>query len=250
MLRDLMPYVCVKAVATLAVLAAYSIASTASAAPIKPVTAGVGVQDSPAPLTVAKSPSEVEQVQSMISVRVDNQARVPQGILSSALGEAARIFAEAGVRPVWCNCSQSRQSPTVAVCLETIGPLVLELTIVSQSDALSHRYSSDLFGLALPFRDGAIRSTVFYRPTIEAATRGPISISTLLGHIMAHELGHLLLWSNVHSAIGVMHGNWTREDLVFIAQGHVAFTPKEAETMKANILIRTKQAALLQPGKP
>src|SRR2546423_1569264 len=107
--------------------------------------------------------------------RVINLARVPEGTLSSALRDAGRIFAEVGVRPMWCNCSQLQLGRPVPACHQTLSPLVLELTIISQSDARSDRYPSDLFGLALPFREGGIRSTVFYRQAIEAATRGPVS---------------------------------------------------------------------------
>jgi len=55
------------------------------------------------------------------------------------------------------------------------------------------------FGLALH-----ADAFVFYHRVEEESRNGISSTSTILGHIMAHELGHLLLGEDSHSADGIM----------------------------------------------
>ena len=66
-------------------------------------------------------------------------------------------------------------------------------------------------------------------------------MAQILGHAMAHETGHLLLWSKSHSSTGIMKASWSREDLREIAMGHLAFTFQEAEVMRGNAKARAKQ---------
>jgi hypothetical protein len=60
----------------------------------------------------------------------------------------------------------------------------------------------------------------------------------MLGHLMAHELGHLLLGVRSHSASGIMHVPWQKKELEIIAQGSMLFTPWEAQTMRSKIQAR------------
>jgi hypothetical protein len=43
--------------------------------------------------------------------------------------------------------------------------------------------------------------------------------STLLGHVLAHEIGHLLLRSNSHPLSGIMSGRWRGEESRKISEG-------------------------------
>jgi hypothetical protein len=58
---------------------------------------------------------------------------------------------------------------------------------------------------------------------------------TLLGHAMAHELGHLLLGSNSHSLTGLMCANWLTKDLIHMEQGGLLFSEEQSLKMKAKL---------------
>jgi hypothetical protein len=58
----------------------------------------------------------------------------------------------------------------------------------------------------------------------------------LLGHVMAHELGHALMRSDTHCASGLMRANWNRSELLMIAHGQLRFTDQQSTVMRANVL--------------
>lgn len=59
--------------------------------------------------------------------------------------------------------------------------------------------------------------------------------AVILGHLMAHEIGHLLLGSESHSSKGIMRARWQREDLEAAVQGKLGFTPEQREKMREKI---------------
>ncbi len=62
----------------------------------------------------------------------------------------------------------------------------------------------------------------------------------ILGHLIAHELGHLLLGEGGHSAgTGIMHVPWQTKELERIKRGVMWFLPGQTERIRAQILART-----------
>ena len=143
--------------------------------------------------------------ESTIGIRFTNQAQVPTSTLRLALQEVAYIFADAGIDMLLRECPPSLSPvPADAVCEEAFGPMVLGVRIVSRDERKSTAPAERLFGFALPVNDGGIHATIFYQRTEQAAAQEGVSVGKLLGHIMAHEIGHLLLWSNAHPRAGIM----------------------------------------------
>jgi hypothetical protein len=56
-------------------------------------------------------------------------------------------------------------------------------------------------------------------------------VSTLLGHVMAHEIGHLLLPVNSHASRGIMRGEWDVVQTQHARTGTLGFTSTEARLM-------------------
>ena len=172
--------------------------------------------------------------------------RVPPATLDRAIREADRIFQAAGVEMEWIKCGVDNQNAAKAQeCEEPAGPLALNLRIALRHDQGSSRVEDTFFGVAQPYQDGGVHATLFYQHIDSFATAGSASRSLVLAHTMAHETGHLLLWSNSHSPTGIMQASWRRADLKAIEQGQLAFSPSEAESMRANLLARQKQFQLL-----
>jgi predicted SprT family Zn-dependent metalloprotease len=59
--------------------------------------------------------------------------------------------------------------------------------------------------------------------------------SRILGHVMAHEMGHLLLPANSHSQSGVMHADWDSEQLLRMVKGLLQFTPEQGELIRSHV---------------
>jgi len=71
---------------------------------------------------------------------------------------------------------------------------------------------SDIFGSALqPANDGfGVIADVYADRVRELA--GGREAEVVLGRVITHELGHLLLGKNAHSAAGIMRAGWHAQD--------------------------------------
>ena len=63
-------------------------------------------------------------------------------------------------------------------------------------------------------------------------------LDQLLGHAIAHEIGHLLLNSSAHSPAGIMRARWNTKDLLRAARGDLLFNALQAESMRGEVLRR------------
>ena len=102
------------------------------------------------------------------------------------------------------------------------------------------RPAQESFGFALYPDDGSFATVanVFAHDAEQLAGRRGMRQGVILGHLMAHEVGHLLVGAGSHSAVGIMHVPWHLKELEIIRQGAMTFTPKEAERMRTNIRVR------------
>jgi hypothetical protein len=66
------------------------------------------------------------------------------------------------------------------------------------------------------------------------------SLSRVLGHVMAHEIGHLLLGLRSHSALGIMQPDWQGEALRRIGMGTLLFTVEQARNMREKLLAKSE----------
>ena len=60
--------------------------------------------------------------------------------------------------------------------------------------------------------------------------------ASLLGLVIAHEIGHLLLGMKSHSDSGVMQARWNNAQLQQIASGKLIFDRHQSDVMKARLL--------------
>ncbi len=57
----------------------------------------------------------------------------------------------------------------------------------------------------------------------------------ILGLVIAHEIGHLLLATTSYALGGIMHFPWSAAQLGLAAQGLLSFTPRQAKKMRAQV---------------
>jgi hypothetical protein len=176
-----------------------------------------------------------------MTLRVYNYANVPPSLLTRSEQEAKLIFHQAGVEVAWVDCplspgefdrfSACRQPMTHAEFVRRILSLAMTLKAPAHSEAL---------GFALPCveeRSGCTAS-VFY-PRMFGTRNGEVSAYQILGHAMAHEIGHLLLGPNSHSRDGIMRGDWSPDDLLLIGRASLHFTPQQSALIRAAVRART-----------
>jgi hypothetical protein len=71
----------------------------------------------------------------------------------------------------------------------------------------------------------------------------------ILGHVIAHEMGHALLNTDKHTDTGIMRAIWDMDDLFEGARGRLVFTPNQTEVMRTEVARRMSQPGSLQTVK-
>lgn len=182
-----------------------------------------------------------------ITVFVYNYAGIQPEDLAKTKAEASRVYRHGGVEIEWLDCPLSpKEADQFPACQLPPGPTRLAVRILSQSMAERMRQARDCFGFALYPEDGSFATVanVFAHHAEQIANRHRVRRGVILGHIVAHELGHLLLGAGSHSSSGMMHVPWLPQELERVAQGAMMFTGGESEKMRVNIRARMTAAAL------
>ncbi len=70
-------------------------------------------------------------------------------------------------------------------------------------------------------------------PPKASCPRGSPNLRAIfLGHILAHEIVHVLQGVAWHSEAGVMKGQWTAEDMTLMKLGSLPFAPKDVQLIR------------------
>ncbi len=177
-----------------------------------------------------------------LTVNIYNHAGAAPRTLAAARREAARIFRAAGIETEWPGCpTEPEQIPQFPNC-KLAGPASLAARIIPRSMARPRPSSPAAFGVALIPKDGSFG--VFASVYIDAA--GAIAGddeafgARMLGHLIAHEVGHLLLGKGSYSKKGIMLGDWLHTDLEKAAQGRLLFSDRQAKKMRRAVRQRSR----------
>lgn len=162
-----------------------------------------------------------------VRVLTGNYARVPQELLAAAQLEAERILSDANMVIDWVDAPTSPMTAAESRAEPPLRPRpTLHIQLLSRAmGARLHRPSNE-FGLAT-----GSTGYIFY-DRIEGIRLGVISRSSLLGHVLAHEIGHLLLGKGAHAPNGLMQPNWYSNDLVHLGQGGFRLTLQQMERLR------------------
>jgi hypothetical protein len=181
-----------------------------------------------------------------VRIAIRNDARIPERVLTQAANEASRIFRQAGVDTVWIVCQSSNAgTSTQPDCLSSGDLTHLSLRIVPWSSQLG----DSTFGVAFLSDAGVgVYGDVFYPLVEKLHSDCDASLSRVLGHVMAHEIGHLLLGLHSHSALGIMQPQWQGEALRRIGMGTLLFTAEQARSIREKLLAKSEDAMATAPG--
>jgi hypothetical protein len=174
-----------------------------------------------------------------VTVLTYNYARVPVYVLVKAEQEATNIFRKLGVGVLWVDCSQaSADVSTNPTCGKPADATTLTLNIHLRFKSSGGMILADHdIGYAVP---GGNRAGVAYS-CVEHLADSSADRPQILGHVMAHEIGHLLLESAEHSDSGIMRAVWRASDLKAAGHGDLLFAPPESEHIRANAVTRGMQ---------
>ena len=89
------------------------------------------------------------------------------------------------------------------------------------------RPGKDVLGSALVGGGANSIGAVFFSRVLDLERRSLAGRGAILGAVMAHEIGHLLLERTDHSPFGILRASWNDADLKAIAQRRMDFTPQQ-----------------------
>ena len=118
----------------------------------------------------------------------------------------------------------------------------LYLRILSEEMAKRIHRSRHIMGSAMVSGRFPSIASVFYHRAVELEAGKLGARAEILGGILAHEIGHLLLAENSHSGTGVLRDEWGDQDLRTIACGRLWFTPEQAARMASLVTERVHAA--------
>jgi hypothetical protein len=169
---------------------------------------------------VPATASEIPEQSTPVRVVIVDEAHVPRGILDDAVAEASRIFRAAGVQLLWADAEEDDAPPALIV------------KIVKTS--LGGSNAGRALAIAPKAKDRVGRHVwIFYRRIEDLAKVLTVSRGVLLGVVLAHEIGHLLLPHNSHSGFGLMRRSWDSDDVQKAMQGLLKFSETEAALLRS-----------------
>jgi len=132
---------------------------------------------------------------------------------------ASEIFLEIGLKLLWrmpaatpsCSLEPSHSQISIAISWNTPVDLHPEALAFSKTN----------------FTDGACVTLFLDRVKPMLAGR-PTTTTFLLGHVVAHELGHVLQGLSRHSETGVLKERWSEAEIQNMPNRRLSFTPYDA----------------------
>jgi len=200
-------------------------------------------------LTLSHSFFAPLSAQDAITIRVYDFTGIPSQELSRAQREADDIFARSNVALSWLNCTyDGERRPADQACNAVNGPSVLNLRLLPSHMEPKQGLPKGIFGFSLMSTTGGFSSTtnVYVDKVNTIADGSKYRQPVVLGAIIAHELGHLLLGIGSHSKAGLMSLPWGPKALTAADQGTLGFSKKEAKQLEEAVVRRTASPILTQ----
>jgi hypothetical protein len=166
-----------------------------------------------------------------IMILVFDKDPLALAVLVEAERQATAIFRRAGIDVDWSNCSPGSEKSERA-CHEIPTHTQFVMTIMGQNK----QSTNDIFGVAFLGERGLGKYVdVFFDSITKLHQEAGSNEASLLGAVIAHEIGHLLLGSHSHSQWGIMSPHWESDHLRQVGMGTLLFSPEQAFRMRARI---------------
>jgi hypothetical protein len=164
----------------------------------------------------------------VLTVQVSNQAEVDSATLIQAEKTATGIFKKTGIEIRWIEPAAGGSFP--------LSHLQLKILPNSVHLGLPDNFPDNAIGVTPGSGPDRQSAYVLYN-RVEALAMKHVAdthadAAQILGHAIAHEIGHLLLNVQTHSAAGIMRGDWNLWDLQNASYGYLLFTPQQAKAIR------------------
>lgn len=167
-----------------------------------------------------------------LAIGVYDYAHTPEAVLAGAEREATNTFARFGLHLAWAQCLEDHG---FTPCSQRLSPKLIQLNLLDRSMASKLTLNERRLACAL-----GTNIAIFYQPIEYAIGDTDPERSLILGHLIVHEIGHVLLGAG-HTDKGIMRAILSLREL----QNSIGFTLRQEQEM---ILYTEHKNALLRPA--
>lgn len=179
----------------------------------------------------------------VLNVRVYDYADVEPNLVRKAQRVAAEVLAKAGVTTAWAQCRTAVSEVHDASCRRPADALVLQMRLHNETQRKALQQGPRDFGYAAASATGlGVVAGVFFDRAKTLSENHRRDLGTVLGHLVAHELGHLLLGANSHARDGLMAAVWRGDHLQRAAMGGLRFDESQGMAMQRQIGLRAVES--------
>ncbi len=177
---------------------------------------------------------EMAEPERNIRVRLYNYAKAPETAIQKGAKTATAIFQQAGITVDWVDCTPDIHGfMAEPACQKRSRATELEVKIAPRNASTVKLLKLVAFGVAqYPDNGFAKITSILYFKVEEAARATGRPLDIMLGHVIAHEMGHLLLGEGSHSSQGLMKARWGGKELDSAARGNLLFTDKQTARIR------------------
>jgi hypothetical protein len=152
---------------------------------------------------------------------------IPGPLLIPAMAEASSLLSQVGVRVRWKHPDDRGEAhrPVRECTGQAPDVSIIDILILDRSRVDDH---PGALGYSLPFARSGVRVVVFF-DRIQTSMHDPSP--KLLGHVIAHEIGHMFIGTFSHAPDGIMRAHWTGRDMTAMQIHPLAFSPADAATI-------------------
>jgi hypothetical protein len=166
-----------------------------------------------------------------LPLHVYDYAGVPPDARAAAAEVTRHIYAAIGVEIVWvdrcplrCQVAFSRQAETDTTSGNMMVTILPEAMTYREFPAKVMGFAPEESSVAYAFF-GRIRTFAYDRDLL---------VGILLGHVIAHEVGHILLRDG-HAPKGLMRADWVESELLQVRLGRLGFTATQGHRIRARL---------------
>lgn len=167
-----------------------------------------------------------------VLVRVSQTQALPPSLLVPATAIAGTVLKQANVQLSWGRLSKIEPSEPMNACRER-DLRVIDLRFEPKAPASEGRGT---IAVSSPFTSRGLRITIYCDRLMEQyPTRNEEALRPVLGHVLAHEIGHILLGTNHHTSSGLMKASFTGKERSLLQVRPLGLEQVDVDTIQRNL---------------
>ena len=175
----------------------------------------------------------------VLIVRLYSHVELDAASIEKSIQAAADALRRSGVETAWERCATPVSPVSDPSCELRADKLVIQLRLHDRAGAKKLRPGFDQFGYAVVPQQGlGVVAGIYVDRVKRLVAEQGLNLSPVLGRLMAHEIGHLLLGPQSHSRSGIMTRRWKERELRLAVTGALHFTQPQSVEMRQQVSVR------------